>query len=65
SQGGIAAVKEMPPAVAAKLAANEALMRKLDSFGTPTIFYRDASGKVRRVQGAPSAEALTDILGPR
>lgn len=48
-----------------KLDANESLMRDFGAPGTPAIVYRDASGVIRRFDGAPSAEMLRTILGPR
>lgn len=63
--GGIKPPAKVDPAVQAKLDANRALMQSLGSGATPTLFYRDAKGVVRSVQGAPSPEMLTAILGPR
>jgi thiol:disulfide interchange protein DsbG len=55
----------MPEKIGAQLDANQKLMQQLGSSATPTIFYKDASGKLQKMQGAPSAEMLTKILGPR
>jgi thiol:disulfide interchange protein DsbG len=40
-------------------------MQQLGSSATPTIFYKDAGGNLQKMQGAPSAEVLSRILGPR
>jgi len=65
SPGGSAPHAGTDAAALAKLKANEALMRRLGSEATPTVFYRDSSGSVRRLLGAPaSPEALREVLGP-
>jgi thiol:disulfide interchange protein DsbG len=51
--------------VRAQLDANEVLMQQLGSSATPTTFYKDASGNLQMAQGAPSAETLLKVLGPR
>lgn len=63
--GGIKPLSQVPQKTAAQLEANQKLMQQLGSSATPTIFYKDASGKVRKIQGAPSDGLLTEILGPR
>ncbi|MFZ3036228.1 MAG: hypothetical protein WA112_02940 [Rugosibacter sp.] len=55
----------MPEKIRAQLDANQELMRQLGSSATPTIFYKDAGGNLQKKQGAPSAETLASILGPR
>ena len=52
------------PALRAKLDANQALMQRLGAPATPTIFFKDGSGKLQKVQGAPAAEALVKMFGP-
>ena len=64
SSGGIAAMAPITPALRAKLDANQALMQRLGAPATPTIFFKDGSGKLQKVQGAPAAEALVKIFGP-
>lgn len=65
AKGGVKPVAQVSEAARGKLEANARLMQQLGSFATPTTFYRDAAGIVRKVQGAPSAEALASVLGPR
>lgn len=65
TSGGLKPVNPIPAAVRAQLDANYRLMEQLGSSATPTIFYKDASGRLQKMQGAPSAEALSKILGPR
>lgn len=40
-------------------------MQQLGAAATPTIFYKDASGILQKLQGAPSSEMLGKIMGPR
>ncbi|AAZ98740.1 thiol:disulfide interchange protein DsbG [Thiobacillus denitrificans ATCC 25259] len=63
--GGVKPLGRIPQKTAAQLEANQKLMQQLGSSATPTIFYKDASGKVRKIQGAPSTDLLTEVLGPR
>ena len=65
ASGGIKPVSKIEPTVGNKLMANEATMRELGTFATPTIYYRDAQGIVHKAQGAPGPEQLAEILGPR
>jgi thiol:disulfide interchange protein DsbG len=65
ASGGVKPLKEITAKVRAQLDANEALMQQLGSSATPTTFYKDASGNLQKVQGAPSAEMLIKVLGPR
>jgi thiol:disulfide interchange protein DsbG len=65
ASGGVKPLPEITAKVRAQLDANEALMQQLGSSATPTTFYKDASGNLQRVQGAPSAEMLIKVLGPR
>lgn len=55
---------EIPPAIQAKLAANERLMASLGLEATPAMVWRDASGAVQTRTGAPPS-ALATVLGPR
>ncbi|HEY8708127.1 MAG TPA: thiol:disulfide interchange protein DsbG, partial [Burkholderiaceae bacterium] len=45
--GGVTAMTPIPPALSAKLDANQALMERLGSQATPTIFFKDDSGKLQ------------------
>jgi len=65
ASGGIKPLGQISATVRAQLDANQKLMQQLGSSATPTIFYKDASGNLQKIQGAPSAEMLTKILGPR
>ncbi|MNF90203.1 Thiol:disulfide interchange protein DsbG precursor [compost metagenome] len=59
------ALKEVPPAIQAKLAANMQLMEELELSATPAIFYMDDKGELQQQQGAPSPDKLVKILGPK
>jgi len=59
------ALKEVPPAIQAKLAANMQLMEDLELQATPAIFYMDDKGELQQQQGAPSPDKLAKILGPK
>lgn len=65
SGGGIKPLDPIPTAVLEKIAANNRLMGQLGLVGTPSILYQDAQGVVRNVQGAPNAEMLVQVMGPR
>lgn len=64
ASGGVKPLARVPDKVRAQLDANQKLMHQLRSFATPTIFYKDANGKLQKVQGAPPAKMLVDIFGP-
>ena len=59
------ALKDVPPAIQAKLAANMQLMEDLELQATPAIFYMDDKGELQQQQGAPSPDKLLKILGPK
>lgn len=65
ASGGVKPLSQVPEKIHAQLDANQTLMQQLGSSATPTIFYKDASGNLQKMQGAPTAEMLTKILGPR
>lgn len=65
ASGGIRPLSQIPANIRAQLDANQTLMQQLGSSATPTIFYKDPSGNLQRLEGAPSAQALSAILGPR
>jgi len=65
ASGGVKPLDRISATVRAQLDANQNLMQQLGSSATPTIFYKDASGNLQKIQGAPSAEMLSKILGPR
>ncbi|WP_434698556.1 thiol:disulfide interchange protein DsbG [Pseudomonas sp. D1-1] len=58
-------LKEIPPAIQAKLDANQQLMDELELSATPAIFYLDDQGDLQQQQGAPSPDKLVKILGPK
>ena len=64
ASGGIAVMAPIPQALRTKLETNAALMERLGSQATPTIFFKDDSGKLQKVQGAPSPDALVKMFGP-
>lgn len=65
AQGGVKPLGQIPAKIGAQLDANHKLMQQLGASATPTIYYKDASGKLQKMQGAPSAEMLGKIMGPR
>lgn len=65
ASGGVKPLGQISATVREQLDTNQKLMQQLGSFATPTIFYKDADGNLQKVQGAPSAEMLTKVLGPR
>jgi thiol:disulfide interchange protein DsbG len=58
-------LKDIPPAIQAKLDANQQLMDELELSATPAIFYLDEKGDLQQQQGAPSPDKLVKILGPK
>ncbi|WP_434650457.1 thiol:disulfide interchange protein DsbG [Pseudomonas sp. D1-2] len=58
-------LKEIPPAIQAKLDANQQLMDELELSSTPAIFYLDDQGELQQQKGAPSSDKLVKILGPK
>lgn len=65
ASGGVKPLGQISATIRAQLDANQNLMHQLGTSATPTIFYKDASGNLQKMQGAPSAEMLTKILGSR
>ena len=63
--GGVKPLDQISPTVRAQLDANQALMQQLGFSATPTTLYKDADGNLKTLQGAPSADMLIKILGPR
>lgn len=51
-------LEDIPADVLAKVDANNRLMEELEALATPTLFFRDADGKVRRIIGMPSDEQM-------
>ncbi|MHB8666085.1 MAG: thiol:disulfide interchange protein DsbG [Burkholderiales bacterium] len=65
ASGGVKPLAQIPAATRAQLDANQDLMEQLGASATPAIFYRDAGGTLQKRLGAPAADALSEILGPR
>ncbi|NMM38299.1 MAG: thiol:disulfide interchange protein DsbG [Glaciimonas sp.] len=65
AKGGVKPLSQVPEKNRTQLDANQKLMQQLGSSATPTIFYKDASGNLQKMQGAPSAEMLAKMMGPR
>jgi thiol:disulfide interchange protein DsbG len=63
--GGIKPLAQVSLKVRAQLDANQMLMQQLGFSATPTTLYKDGDGNLKNMQGAPSAEMLGRILGPR
>lgn len=61
--GGVESVPDISATTQKKLTANRRLMRGLNVYGTPAVFYRDASGEVRSARGVPSENRLRAMLG--
>ena len=56
---------QIPPKVQAQLQANQSLMEQLGFAATPATLYKDTDGLMESIQGAPSADKLHVVLGPR
>jgi thiol:disulfide interchange protein DsbG len=65
TSGGLKPLNPIPAQVRTQLDANARLMEQLGSSATPSIFFKDAGGRLQKMQGAPSTEKLVQILGPR
>lgn len=65
ASGGVKPLSQMPEKIRAQLDANQKLMQQLGASATPTIFYKDASGNLKKMEGAPPAEMLVKIMGTR
>lgn len=65
ADGGVKPLVQISATVRAQLDANQNLMEQLGNSATPTIFYKDGGGMLQKREGAPSAEMLSEILGPR
>lgn len=63
--GGIEPLDQISVTVRQQLDANQLLMQQLGLSATPAILYKDANGNLQKMQGAPSAERLVSIFGPR
>ena len=65
AKGGVKPLSQVSEKIRTQLDANQKLMQQLGSSATPTILYKDSSGNLQKMQGAPSAEMLVKIMGPR
>jgi thiol:disulfide interchange protein DsbG len=65
ASGGVKPLGQISAKVRTQLDANEKLMQQLGSSATPTVFYKDASGNLQKIEGAPSGDMLAKVLGPR
>lgn len=63
--GGVKPLAQVSPKVSAQLDANYKLMQQLGFAATPATLYKDTDGNLQNMQGAPSAQMLNRILGPR
>jgi thiol:disulfide interchange protein DsbG len=61
--GGIRPARKLPPELAAQLEANGKLMERFDSPGTPTLVWKDKSGRVQVEIGMPPLSRLPSITG--
>lgn len=61
----IQGLRKIPKNIEQKLNNNLELMQALGASATPTIFYQDKSGLLRKHRGAPNAEDLDQIMGSR
>lgn len=64
AKGGVKPLGRISAQIGARLDANQNLMQQLGSTATPTLFYKDASGNLQNIQGAPQAQMLAKIFGP-
>lgn len=65
ASGGIKPLRQIPPNMRTQLDSNQKLMQQLGFFATPTVFFKDDGGILQTAQGAPGAQMLGTILGPR
>ncbi len=65
ANGGVKPLDQIPPKIRTQLDANQTLMQQLGFAATPTILYKDGDGILQNTQGAPSADMLNKIMGPR
>ena len=65
SGGGLKPLAQISPKVTAQLDANHKLMQQLGFAATPAILYKDDDGYLKGMTGAPSADMLNRIMGPR
>ncbi|AMC33522.1 thiol:disulfide interchange protein DsbG [Janthinobacterium sp. B9-8] len=65
ASGGVKPLAQIPKDARSKLDANYQLMQRFGAFATPVTFYKDSEGKMQKTQGAPPAEMLPKIFGPR
>ncbi len=63
-ESGVSPLASIPPAIQAKLQANEKLMAQWGLQATPAVVWQDTGGVVQMRAGAPES-ALGEILGPR
>lgn len=61
--GSVKLLKKNPSNVATMVEANNNLMASLGFSATPTVIYKDKSGKMRLIQGAPQGEELIRAMG--
>jgi thiol:disulfide interchange protein DsbG len=61
-QGGVEAMKSVPPELRKRIEANGDLMRSLGINGTPGVVFRDRKGKVRVHTGLPPAKMLAELI---
>lgn len=50
----------IPPALRQQIETNNRLMQEVGTYATPTLFYKDRAGKVRKIAGLPSADTLAN-----
>ena len=63
--GGVKPLAKVSPKAGGQLDANYKLMQQLGFAATPATLYKDDDGYLKGMSGAPSAEMLNRILGPR
>lgn len=63
SQGGLAPMQNPPADLIKKVEANNQLMKSLGVSATPTIYYHDASGKVKVIKGVPRGKTMIAVMG--
>lgn len=63
AEGGVTPAEDLPEDAREAVERNNALMRDLGYYATPTILYRDADGNIRHHQGQPRGKALRRVMG--
>lgn len=65
NRGGITPAENVPDDVLKTLKKHQMLMYSMGFQGTPGIVVRESDGQVKKFNGMPQGEMLSEVLGPR